>query len=98
MNISRIVRYSESVTTVSICKTGKKANTQYHTCNKTTNVGKTRLEWYNSSAPQVVPMLGYEIIDGNCLPKCQSDCINGICIAPEQCKCNDGFKMDINDG
>lgn len=40
---------------------------------------------------------GYTRINGDCLPICNPDCINGHCTAPNKCTCKAGYINDEND-
>lgn len=50
-------------------------------------------------APEVCECaLGYRAHAGSCIPTCASDCLNGRCIALNQCSCDAGYAKDSATG
>lgn len=50
-------------------------------------------------APEVCECaLGYRAHAGSCIPTCASDCLNGRCIALNQCSCNAGYAKNSATG
>lgn len=37
---------------------------------------------------------GYEEINGTCFPICDKECVNGECLAPNQCECFEGYSSE----
>lgn len=38
---------------------------------------------------------GYKVVGNACEPICGGGCVNGECVAPNQCKCNPGYTMQL---
>lgn len=96
-NISTLISYTEKITIAAICKDDE-YGLGYVNCIKTKDVLKTRIEWNEISSLKAIRQCcaGYSETSSNvCMPICVNGCENGVCIAPNQCKCDEGYVLTI---
>lgn len=93
---TKLVSYPHKEEYLGVCK----VNTDFFTCTKINTTTKSRIE--RTEYTKMVPIHkccdGYEEQANECMPKCSDKCENGICISPNQCKCNQNYILKEIDG
>lgn len=79
-------------TILSICE----ENGAFRPCEKRKNTTELKTIWIEQNYTEEIKMccLGFKKVDEVCTPICSNACENAVCVAPDKCKCNDGFIRD----
>lgn len=95
-NVSRTVPQLETQTILSICD----RNGTFLNCPKRVTKLTNKFVWSEVTVLEPVKKCcpGYKEANAKCLPICTNNCdINGVCVSPDKCECNDGYVADKNE-
>lgn len=93
-NVSEIVPEQQIRTFSGLCK----RNETFEPCEKQSIETVKKVVWSEKIFDVLVQKCshGYTNVSSVCVPICSADCINGICVSPNKCECNEGFIADKN--